>query len=262
MAHTAYFDESGTHGDASVFALACVVGTSDEWEQFEQEWNVLLGRFGVSYSHMKEMESFKKAFAGWTPSDKVAFMQDATAILNARHLGRITCSIDMNDYRELVRGRVEKFIGSKYLIAFGFCMHLVAEWVRRSAKENEVDFVFEVNDFSGQITDIYTTLRKHPAVKTYLRVGNIAFKGKDECVPLQASDIIAYESYKGYTNLLAGQPRKRRKSLVALAQGGDWWGYHVDKLVLQLYVDRAENFYAGRKQPDIYSMLGLEDERP
>ena len=192
MALHAYFDESGAHNDARVFVLAGVVGNRNEWDSFEREWNSLLQTARVRYAHMKEMENFKGDFKGWTNADKIAFMQSAINIFNTRRLGSIVCSIDMKNYRELISAQVERLVGNKYTIAFGFCMHLIAEWTRQYERENEVDFVFEVNDFKGHIDEMNAMLcSKYSAVKAYLRVGDIAFKGKHECVPLQAADLIA-----------------------------------------------------------------------
>jgi DNA-directed RNA polymerase subunit RPC12/RpoP len=50
------------------------------------------------------------------------------------------------------------------------------------------------------------------------RFGALVSKAKDEAVPLQAADILAYETYKHILDLNTGEQRGQRKTLIHLVQ--------------------------------------------
>lgn len=38
----AYFDDSGTHADSEVVAIGGLIGTVDQWNEFDRKWKALL----------------------------------------------------------------------------------------------------------------------------------------------------------------------------------------------------------------------------
>jgi hypothetical protein len=47
MAMTAYFDESGTHGDESpVVTIAGLIASSDQWSSYERDLSQLMDEYG------------------------------------------------------------------------------------------------------------------------------------------------------------------------------------------------------------------------
>ena len=59
----AYFDESGKFKDHSVVAFAGVAGTMQQSRRFQQEWQKLLGRHGLSHLTMKEALNANREFS-------------------------------------------------------------------------------------------------------------------------------------------------------------------------------------------------------
>ena len=61
----AYFDDSGTHDDATNVVCGGVAGDSQQMLGLESDWNAVLRmrEYDLDYLHMKEMKSGKGKFA-------------------------------------------------------------------------------------------------------------------------------------------------------------------------------------------------------
>ena len=65
---TAYFDESGSGGDALLpgyYGVAGFAATDDKWEVFNTLWKAALSDANAPYLHMREFAHSTDAFAGW-----------------------------------------------------------------------------------------------------------------------------------------------------------------------------------------------------
>src|SRR5258708_6556373 len=67
MAFFTYLDASGDANDPAVRVVSTggLLGHEHQWGQFEDEWRLLLDRFGVSMLHMKDINHFRREFATW-----------------------------------------------------------------------------------------------------------------------------------------------------------------------------------------------------
>ncbi len=164
----AYFDESGTHGDAAFFTLAGFLGTCAEWQQFEGEWTPLLSGYGVTKFRMADIESRRGEFTGW-PSDRVvAFVKNAAEIIRKRQLVGFATAVSMREYSKsradleavsniFPSGRhlANLIAGDQYALAWGLAMNLVADWAHRTNYTGKIDYVFEENSFKVRSTALY-----------------------------------------------------------------------------------------------------------
>jgi len=64
----AYFDDSGTHDDATNVVCGGVAGDSQQMLRLESDWNAVLRmrEYDLDYLHMKEMKSGKGKFASFS----------------------------------------------------------------------------------------------------------------------------------------------------------------------------------------------------
>jgi len=60
-----YSDESGTHANPPVFALAGFVGPEDAWREFEHEWAQILDDERVERFHMRVLVHRRGEFEHW-----------------------------------------------------------------------------------------------------------------------------------------------------------------------------------------------------
>ena len=63
---TAYFDESGTHGDSSNVVMGGYIAEVVQWTEFAREWSRMKAEEDVEIFHRVEMEHFRGEFENWS----------------------------------------------------------------------------------------------------------------------------------------------------------------------------------------------------
>jgi len=66
MILTAYYDESGTHGDSPLTVLAGFVGYANDWVDFELEWKKILKKYSITHVHAKHLFHRQGQYRQWT----------------------------------------------------------------------------------------------------------------------------------------------------------------------------------------------------
>jgi hypothetical protein len=61
--YSAYFDATYSREADPQTLVAGIVSSAEQWAQWEIEWRLTLAKFNVPYFHMREFNSFKKAFS-------------------------------------------------------------------------------------------------------------------------------------------------------------------------------------------------------
>lgn len=98
MELTAYFDESGTHDDSPVAAMAGFVGDKRQWAKFEKRIRKLFTRFKVSAYHTVDIRRTKADFKGWSVDRKIEFLDEFQHITNETMLSGVAAFIRRDDY--------------------------------------------------------------------------------------------------------------------------------------------------------------------
>ena len=74
MVMSAYFDESGTHGELSpAVIMGGFLATSSQWAGYEAEMSSLLASSGVKVFHARKLRSGKDDFKDWTKTRRGEF---------------------------------------------------------------------------------------------------------------------------------------------------------------------------------------------
>lgn len=192
---TAYYDESGSP-DAHAVVVAGFVASDEQWKEFERNWNHSLRRFGISRFHAVEFAQSVGEFAKWKGHEKHPdlraerqwFLRQLLAHIKLR--ARFCCShvVRMVDYRK-VNGVYFLDAVQPYALCGRTAVKSVAEWVDRNRlSEAQVQHVFE--DGAKHKGFLQKRLIKDKGFEPI-------FKKKDEAVPLQAADLLAYETLVG-----------------------------------------------------------------
>jgi hypothetical protein len=216
----AYFDESGM-GSTSVFALAGYVAPEDEWERFETKWHNLLqsplryenpkltperaaiiGR-PLSFLHATDMEGMGKGrFRALGQQNRDYLI--ATSVRIIRHSGvlGIASAVIMPEYERLDE-RVKRVIESPYLLCF---QHVIAEVAKRARAflgedhSEGIAYVFEQQPkWQSEANGLWIKSVEQGYKKKY-RMGSVTFGEKKDCLPLQAADRNAFETYQHFAN--------------------------------------------------------------
>jgi hypothetical protein len=197
---TAYFDDSGHHGDTKAMVIAGFVASVDQWLRFERDWNFVLRlpHIDLDYLHMKELRSGKGKFAKF--KDNLELQTDLFRRLHCVIESRITTSFSsgvlLDDYDRVNKEfMVEESLGSPLLLASKMAIKKMMDWhlAKRNGEPFQVVMDEGINEWGALDEWFYTSYQFR------LQPGNAKLP------PLQASDHVAWEIHRSMSNVAAGK---------------------------------------------------------
>jgi len=110
---SAYFDDSGTHDDSDVVVYGGLIGTEDQWQQFELAWQFVLdaplpGKLPIPRFHMSHCMAQKgKVFGGYTKTEAVLLASKFIKIILDSGVSIYGCALFRADWDELGSGPIK-----------------------------------------------------------------------------------------------------------------------------------------------------------
>ena len=219
---SAYLDASGSVNDpqCEIFVVGGYVATEEQWEKFENHWQRALDEASVSHLHMKHFAHSLGEFKAWKGDEprRIRFLNRLIEIIRDHNLEDFSAGLNMADYREIdKRFRMTESLGA-YAIIAASAMANIEKWHSRYRQDDSMLFLLEKGDAQQD------SLRKL-ASRTGLQAGpdpifiskHWTENGIDKyCLPIQASDFLAYEHAKGLTDFFKKGKRESRESLFQL----------------------------------------------
>lgn len=80
----AYFDESGTHSGSPAMCVAGYLFDAEQCRLFDDEWKLMLKRFGLEYFHMAECAAGTGEFSKLTAQERIEAETRAIGIIKRR----------------------------------------------------------------------------------------------------------------------------------------------------------------------------------
>jgi len=216
-----FFDESGTHSGSPTIAVAGAIAKQSDWSLILDSWIDVLSKpkFNVSHFHASELAHFRGPYKGWDKQKQIDLSRELLDVINGYDIVFITVAVPRLLYEKVLAD-----FPSVKLNPYGFCcMCAVDEVIRyiRETNKGTVSLVFgKGQDFESQPSTI--GLRDEllfPRVKDYYQFDGLRQGSREEFRQLEVADLIAYESYKHWTNRIQRTGRPPRKSLVRLVNG-------------------------------------------
>lgn len=252
--HIVYCDDSGTGPDQRTAVAAGFLGSTTQWERFNQQWQSLLAEYGIKQMHRADLESYVGEFRGWNGSRRTAFVRKAHAIIKKHTYIAVGTGVIKADFEEIMPQWAKELFGGAYGWCVNECLVHVGKWCEklRNPYKDRINWVFEAGTVgSGQVVEMLRNLSQDPTWGQRLHIGQWSFDDKDS-LPLQAADVIAYEVFKQIENQIVDQGKRNvRLSMLDLVRSGDqpylkYW----DKARLKSWVERVE---AKRAKETVYS---------
>jgi hypothetical protein len=211
---TLYCDRSELLKPARIVVVSGVLSDLEHWTQVEAAWCSVLQRFGVGRFHMTDFEARQQEFKGWSNERRIEFLDSLIGALEHRVVAGFSCAILLDDYDQL-DGPDREIIRHPYAFCGGFVIAHVFRFVDRYlGNDKSVAFVLEDGDEGrGILLDQLSRRRLGPLAG---RVSSISFADCRELLPLQAADLVAYESAKAIARHATDEQRQPRKSLQRL----------------------------------------------
>ena len=216
----AYFDESGDPADpkVEVFTLAWLVAPAEDWKKFTETWNRLLRRHKVSMMHMTDFEHSIGDLKGWDKTKKDSFAAQLAGVLKTTFKLGTSHSMSVEIWNKVIAPSMETPYKKKrgpYIFLLQSCLEQLVEYGKDLPSGERIACIFDENKLVSDAAKGHYTLLKEVRGWNNILEGSV-FESKRNFIPLQAADILAYEGYKDLVNIIAGQPRPRRKLLVNL----------------------------------------------
>jgi hypothetical protein len=217
-----YIDESY---NADVFTLSCLLGSlktwtamSSAWKRCLQRWNVKLkaeGRKPLSRYHAKDCGNLRAEFAGWSVDEQRTLTSDLIAIFKRHPVVVMAFSIDLKELYSVFPEAKQKAkpdaIGSVYRLMTKFLLYQIG---REMGGRNRFVLIFDRGPYASSMLQGFNLVLADKGFEHAQCFPSFTSMGWEQCIPLQAADLIAYESFKEACRQI--NPRKRRKTLELL----------------------------------------------
>ena len=235
-----FLDESGVHDTSPVVTVAAYMARPKQWESFTKAWRLAIRPAKVY--HATDAANLRGEFRGWSTAQVAATCARALPIINQNVMVGIAAGIQMNDFREALKDRPDllRIFGSPY----GACLHWVMRTLLdrkvRSGNREIISFFHEQNSFAQEALNTFSHMKD-----TYGQsCGSMtfAFGSKEDFIPLQAADILAYEANK---RIRAHDTPNRRPLDVLGANDGRLLIMSYDQRNLPSLVDVLERVVTG-----------------
>jgi hypothetical protein len=208
----AYFDESQrTDG---LFCVAGYAFPSEQTRKFVKEWQDLFGIFGGL--HMNEFVHGQGHFSKTTVAERDALMRSAVQIINKRMTVGVAVSCRLQEMKALSPKFIRGF-GNTYSVCCHWVMNSLCLALDKVGIKEQIAYIFEAgHPDEPEARDFVRGMTAYPELKKFYRHSSDSFLPKQDAIPLQAADLLAWEWAKFQDETLDKHRREMRGSLKAL----------------------------------------------
>jgi hypothetical protein len=226
----ACFDESGTHGGSRVLSVAGYVGEKEQWERFADEWASVLRDAGLPAGkpfHATDFENRLGDFADWSQEKRIETQRNLFGIVRRRVRHGFSASMNVDAWDSLVikpirASGIPASAGahSAYSFALVRCLCQIEKWADRYDVSDRIAYFVESGSgFGCDLNSVHATLRDGASERSRYRYQSFTIVNMSDFLPLQAADLLAYESYKYWGNLeFSDKKRPTRISFESLGE--------------------------------------------
>lgn len=213
MPLAAYFDESGTNANDPALVMAGFISDEERWGTFSSKWKAaVVDSWGLRYFHMADFEARRDQFKEWPRDDESKRRLDYLLTLVTDHvLGLISVSFPRDLFLAYFPPK-PKSVERLYLMTAGSVLVEASTFPKERALGQKMALVFEQGARGRhQVQQAYDGLI--PGTTDHLNFLSLTFACKEKFEPLQAADIIAYESFRHFPKVYGNETRPVRYPL-------------------------------------------------
>jgi hypothetical protein len=211
----AYLDDSGTHADSPLCVISGYFGSEKKWTRFDAKWRSVLDSFGIEEFHANRFWSAfdggnVSEYRGWDKEQARRFIGELLNVIQDSHrIFPVSCSVHMEEWHKLTKDERAYLTGARhddngelltsgapnkpYFLPFLTTISTVLDYCN---PEHTVDFSIDDSPhFSGYASRYFREIKSWD-VGNFKRMGEIFFVDSKKAPPVQAADLLAYESYQ------------------------------------------------------------------
>jgi Protein of unknown function (DUF3800) len=223
---TAYFDDSGTHGNSDIVLMAGFFANTNQWDYFSKRWAKQLaspcpGKEPLPWFHMTECQAGDGLFLGWKRHETDFLVHELGTIILGTGIYGFGGAMSRKEYERLVVGDHRRATGNAETICIINCFSTLLQLANAVAPGQEIAIVFD--DRPQKKRDIQKIFDIYKDVAGDTRIISVSFASARKMLPLQAADLLAWEIYQDTLDALAGRREAegpRRHQLTRLVAGG------------------------------------------
>jgi Protein of unknown function (DUF3800) len=188
----AFFDESGHSASSSFVCMGGCIASLEAWSAFEKEWEYVLRKYEITCFHMNHFESNRREFKKWEnePAKHKGCLADLINIMNDHIDLYIGISANVEDHKLSPPPK-----NDPYFNCLTTCIDHIASYVSDLPGDQRIEVVFADNpEFGARVRRLYPKVRD--ASGMYGKLATDTYGFPRDILPLQAADIVAYETNK------------------------------------------------------------------
>jgi hypothetical protein len=232
MVMTAYFDESGTHGDDSpIVTVAGFIASADQWRSYEHDFSQLLTEYEVKVFHAIEFRTRKGSFKGWPIARRAQFNSRFLRLADDHLAFGLGTVLRPDDYAKIYR-QGEFARRARPDTQYGLCVR-TAMWksavlIKDCPPDWPLNVVLEEgHKNAGDAIRVFGEFQKSLRPEFASSLGKLDFASKKDCLPLAMADSLAYAIFR----LSAGYSQHPTEPNAAVVGPADP-PYYVSKIPL------------------------------
>ena len=208
----AYFDESERAN-----GLLCVAGyvfAAPQARKLTKEFRAAFGSYGGF--HMKELVHKRKGYKGISDKERARLVKRAVDIVNKRFTYGVAITVNRHEYETQAPRWIRGFKNA-YPYLCHMAMLAVATLAEKHNDPGPITYIFEAgNPFEAEARDAVKQVATTPELKRLYRHSGDAFLPKADAVPMQAADLLSWETAKFKVETEDENLRPIRESLLSL----------------------------------------------
>ncbi|MFZ1008904.1 MAG: DUF3800 domain-containing protein [Candidatus Sulfotelmatobacter sp.] len=211
------FDDSGGYKESEFICIAGYVSSSEKFGALSDDWLALLIRHKLPYIHMRTFVPMQKPYKdlGWDASKRDVVLLEFIELIRKHTIAGFAVALDARYYRAMPKD-TSRILGNPHAFCVARLIRLIRATLMGAGAEEPNTLIFDdAEEFSVMYHGVVRDLRKLPEYRKIL--ASVCFADDEVYNPLQAADILAWESTKQLSQQAGGfKPRPEFSQLIAL----------------------------------------------
>lgn len=226
---------------------------ADQARKFSRDWAKDLARFGISAAHQTDCALGFGEYRDIPKSVRVEIQKSLITHIKRRSKFSISVCLNRQIYREIFEN--VKGAPSDYTFSLLLCVNKIAEEIEYRGFQGKVAYFFEAEHaYANQANRFMDFMANQAALgQNRFRYSGHGFIEKKGALPLQAADMLAWQTRRHFQRMADGFD-KPRKDFIALMRVQDLHtvvGPHHLSALRQLYANADEIFGESLTSPNI-----------
>jgi Protein of unknown function (DUF3800) len=200
-----FFDDSGQESDPTHRFVVMAGYMAGDWNQLYRAWRSLLLKHGLRYVHMKEMIGISQK-KGWLDGHLTEVLREFIGAIKDSILVGFGVAVDLQAFQKVPED-IRKRLGDAQIFCCSRILRRIMDRLDESGMGNEpISVTFDQDfDFARRRLPMFIDLRKRDP-KLRAALAQVSFASSDHFYPLQAADLLAWETRRHIAHM-AGEAR-------------------------------------------------------